>query len=136
MTRKASPHSCPATVELQFDGGPPKTPPVIRRGRLFILFIDVVMRKFARRHVDRPIGRQPLEHVVMARDGHESTLNLLVADGFSHRRRTDARHIPIHYAREFIEHYKRRPAAERSGQIAAKLLAVAEYLVGFDPRGR
>ena len=68
MTRKQPPRTAPATKDLKLDRRSPKTPP----------------RERGRGHVDHPIRREPLGHVVVAGDGHEAAADLARADALGH----------------------------------------------------
>ena len=132
MARKQPPRTAPATKDLKLDRRSPKTPPGER----------------GRGHVDHPVRRQPLGHVVVAGDGHEAAADLARADSLGNRRRHHPGHVAIDHAGELVENDEdrvededrgririvdsRHPSSDSvsgqcPGQVAAELLAVAEH---------
>ena len=123
MTRKHPPRTTPATKDFKLDRRSPKTPP----------------DETGRRHVDHPVGLQPLGHVVMAGDRHEAAADPLRADAFGNCRRNDPGNVAVHHAGELVErdHLAGVAAAGKGpGQIAAELLPVAQHAVRLDPTRR
>ncbi len=123
MTRKQRPRTAPATKDCKLDRRSWKTPPRERRGG----------------HVDDPIGLEPLGDVVVAGDGDEAAGDPPGPQRLRRRRRDHPRHVAVHDAGEFVEHHRpvgRATAGQRAGQVAAKLLAVAQHVVRLDPTRR
>ena len=87
MVRKQPPRTAPATKDIKLDRRSPKTPPGESAGG----------------HVDDPVGREPVGHVVVARDGHEPAADLAGSDAFAHRGRDDSRDVAIDDAGELVE---------------------------------
>ena len=91
MTRKQPPRLTRATNDFKLDRRSPKTPPLERRGR----------------HVDDPVGLEPLGHVVVARHGDEAAADAARANPLRHRRRNDPGDVAIDDGGEFVENDER-----------------------------
>ena len=123
MARKQTPSFRGRPVDAQVDARPPKTPPDAK----------------VRRHVDDPVGFEPLDDVVVAGDGHEAAWGCFIANCFGYGCGANARDGAIDEAREFVEDYERLRAGglcQCAGEVATELFAAAKDLIGFDPGRR
>lgn len=87
MTLKQGPRRSSTAMDLNFERRSPKPPPV----------------EFARRHIERPIGLEPLGDIIMTGDSDEAAANSTGANSFGDCGRPDFRDVAIDDAGEFIE---------------------------------
>jgi len=122
MTLKQRPCRSAAAVNLKPDRWPLKTAPLKR----------------AAGHVDGPVGLEPLGHIVVAGDSHETALHPAAANRLGNGHRHHPRYRAVHDARKLVEGYDAAGATlqQRPGQIAAELLPGAQHLIRLDPTGR
>jgi len=66
-------------------------------------FFEIVISKLAVGHVDDPVGRKPLENVVVAGDGDEAALDLAAAYCLGNGGGADLGDIAVDDAGKFIE---------------------------------
>ncbi len=121
MLRKTGPVFFIAAQDFELNAGAPKTPPC----------------QFSGRHVENPIGLEPVDDVVMTRERDETLLNEVFADSVGDRGRGGFRDRSVDDARKFVEYNEfRRRVEERAGEFAAELFAVAQRRERLRPTRR
>ena len=110
MLRKTGPVFFIAAQDFELNAGAPKTPPC----------------QFSGRHVENPIGREPIDDVVMAGERDKTLLDEVFADSVGDRGGGRFRDRSIDDARKFVEYNEfRRRVEERASEFATEFFAVA-----------
>lgn len=121
MLRKTGPVFFIAAHDFQVNAGAPKTPP----------------GKLPGRHVENPIGFEPIDDVVMTGERDETLLNEVFADSVGDRGGRGLCDRSVDDARKFVENNEfRRRVEERAGKFAAEFFAVAERCERLRPTRR
>lgn len=121
MLRKTGPTFFIAAQDFELNAGAPKTPP----------------RQFAGRHIENPIGLEPIDDVVMTGERDETLLDEVFANAVGDRGGGGFSDRSIDDARKFVENNEfRRRVEERASEFAAEFFAVAERRERLRPTRR
>ena len=121
MLRKTGPIFFIAAQDFELNAGAPKTPPC----------------QFSGRHIENPIGLEPIDDVVMTGERDETFLNEVFADSVGDRGGRGFRDRSVDDACKLVENNEfRRRIEERAGEFAAEFFAVAQRRERLRPTRR